>query len=82
MVSKEVIDEEDILRYLETDEDAGGMRNISPLKKAKEDFERDYIIMALKKNDRNITLTAKDLGIERTNLHRKINQYGINIDRM
>ncbi|HOW81337.1 MAG TPA: sigma-54 dependent transcriptional regulator [Spirochaetota bacterium] len=82
MVSKEVIDEEDILRYLETDEDAGGMRSISPLKKAKEDFERDYIIMALKKNDRNITLTAKDLGIERTNLHRKINQYGINIDRM
>ena len=82
MVSKEVIDEEDIQQHLETEDDFGGMRSISPLKKAREDFERDYIIMALKKNDKNITLTAKDLGIERTNLHRKINQYNINIDKM
>jgi two-component system, NtrC family, nitrogen regulation response regulator NtrX len=82
MVSKEVIDVEEIEQHLETEDDFGGMRSISPLKKAREDFERDYIIMALKKNNKNITLTAKDLGIERTNLHRKINQYNINIDKM
>nr|MBP7902245.1 hypothetical protein [Spirochaetota bacterium] len=28
-------------------------------------------------NKGNITLTAKDIGIERTNLHRKIKQYNI-----
>ena len=82
MVAKEIIDEEDIQRYLETEDDFNDLVNISPLKKAREDFERDYIIKALRKNSRNITLTAKELGIERTNLHRKINQYNINIDKV
>ena len=44
---------------------------------AKEDFEKKYIESALEKNKGNITLTAKDIGIERTNLHRKIKQYNI-----
>jgi two-component system nitrogen regulation response regulator NtrX len=82
MVAKESIDDEDIQRYLETDDDFVDMKSISPLKKAKEDFEREYIIRAIKKTGKNITLAAKELGIERTNLHRKINQYGINIDKL
>ena len=82
MVSKETIDEEDIDRYLEIDDNQFDAREISPLKQAREEFERDYIINALKRNNRNITITAKDLGIERTNLHRKINQYGIDIEKI
>ena len=82
MVSKETIEEEDIDRYLEIDDNQFDTREISPLKQAREEFERDYIINALKSNNRNITITAKDLGIERTNLHRKINQYGIDIEKI
>lgn len=47
------------------------------LKDAKADFEREYIIQALKDHDWNITKTAQFLGIERTYLHRKMNSYGI-----
>lgn len=47
------------------------------LRKAKNDFEREYILQTLKSCDWNITETAKILGIERTNLHRKMKQYGI-----
>lgn len=47
------------------------------LKKAKNEFEREYILQTLRSCDWNITETAKILGIERTNLHRKMKQYGI-----
>ncbi len=47
------------------------------LKEARNTFERRFIIQALSKNNWNITETAEQLGIERTNLHRKMRQYGI-----
>jgi two-component system nitrogen regulation response regulator NtrX len=50
------------------------------LKEARNEFERKFIIQALKKNDWNITETATQLGIERTNLHRKMRQHDINKD--
>ena len=48
------------------------------LKKARNDFERDFIIQMLEASNWNITETAQKLGIERTNLHRKMKQYNIN----
>ncbi|MGB9595126.1 MAG: sigma-54-dependent transcriptional regulator [Candidatus Poribacteria bacterium] len=51
--------------------------SVVELRKAKNDFEREYILRILKSCDWNITETAKILGIERTNLHRKMKQYGI-----
>ncbi len=84
MVQKELIDEEDIRKNLEfrpgREQSAAG--DISPLKSAREDFERDYIIRALAANDKNVTLTARELGVERTNLHRKIKQYDIDLDKL
>ncbi len=50
------------------------------LKDAKADFEREYIVQALKDNGWNITKTAQSLGIERSYLHRRINSFGIQID--
>ncbi|MCB1317009.1 MAG: sigma-54-dependent Fis family transcriptional regulator [Leptospiraceae bacterium] len=47
------------------------------LKKAREDFERNYIIQALRQNEKNISRAARFLGIERTNLHRKLKSLGI-----
>jgi two-component system nitrogen regulation response regulator NtrX len=54
--------------------------NKSSLKAAREKFEKNYIIKALKRNEKNISNTAKELEVERTNLHRKINQYKIDLD--
>lgn len=53
---------------------------LGDLKKARDDFERTYIIQALKQSDRNITRAAKFLGMDRTNLHRKLKALGIDPD--
>lgn len=45
------------------------------LRQVREAVERHYIAEALDQHDWNITHTAHALGIERTNLHKKINYY-------
>jgi two-component system nitrogen regulation response regulator NtrX len=47
------------------------------LKKARNEFEREFIIQTLEASNWNITEASQKLGIERTNLHRKIKQYKI-----
>lgn len=47
-------------------------------KEAKEIFEEQFLIEKLKKNNWNISKTAEEIGLERSNLHRKIKYYGIN----
>ncbi len=83
MIPRGLIEEDDIKKHLESyDYDDGIFKSISSLKRAREGFEKEYIVHALRKNSGNITLTAKQLGIERTNLHRKIKQYGIQVDKI
>jgi len=48
-----------------------------PLKHAKENFEKHYILNVLQNNDWNISRSARILEIERTYLHRKIKSYGL-----
>ncbi len=50
------------------------------LKEARNDFERDFIIMKLKEFNGNISKTAQAIGIERSHLYRKIRSYGIEHD--
>jgi len=47
-----------------------------------ERLEREYIIEALKKNAKNITSTAKYLGIKRQSLQYRMNKYDINLDKI
>jgi two-component system nitrogen regulation response regulator NtrX len=47
------------------------------IKEAKEEFEKDFIIRKLRENEWNILQTAKSIGIERSNLHKKIKAYGL-----
>ncbi|HOU50837.1 MAG: sigma-54-dependent Fis family transcriptional regulator [Smithella sp.] len=42
------------------------------LKDAKMDFERQFILKKLEENEGNITKTAEVLGLERSNLHKKL----------
>ncbi|HUJ79674.1 MAG TPA: sigma-54 dependent transcriptional regulator [Nitrospiria bacterium] len=50
---------------------------IHPLKRARAQFEREYILHALELNRWNISRTAEALGIERSHLHRKIKDLSI-----
>ncbi|KWT82930.1 sigma-54-dependent transcriptional regulator [Candidatus Magnetominusculus xianensis] len=49
------------------------------LKDARDSFERDYILKQLEKHKWNVSKTAETLQIERSNLHRKIKGFGIEI---
>src|SRR5688572_295005 len=49
----------------------------APLHEARDRFERDYILRALAFQQGNISRTAEMLGIERSNLYRKMRAFGI-----
>ena len=49
----------------------------SPLKEARENFEKEYLSTQLKKNHGNISKTADFIGMERSALHRKLKTLGI-----
>ena len=48
-----------------------------PLSDARERFERDYILQALAAQNGNISRTADVLGVERSNLYKKMKAFGI-----
>ena len=48
-----------------------------PLKQARENFEKSYLLNQLKKNKGNVSKTAEFIGMERSALHRKLKSLGI-----
>jgi two-component system nitrogen regulation response regulator NtrX len=48
-----------------------------PLAEAREQFEREYILQALAAQQGNISRTADALGVERSNLYKKMKAFGI-----
>jgi two-component system nitrogen regulation response regulator NtrX len=49
----------------------------APLHEARDRFERDYILRVLAEQQGNISRTADALGVERSNLYRKMKSFGI-----
>jgi two-component system nitrogen regulation response regulator NtrX len=83
MVTKNRIEVNDIQKYMESyDYDDYMGRDISPLKTALREYEKSYIINALKKNNSNADQTARELGLETRNLHRKLKLLEIDINRI
>lgn len=56
-----------------------GALPLSTLRGAREEFEREFIIQKLEENEWNISRTAEIIELERSNLHRKIKSYGIDV---
>jgi two-component system nitrogen regulation response regulator NtrX len=48
-----------------------------PLAEARDRFERDYILQALAAQGGNMSRTADALGVERSNLYKKMRGFGI-----
>lgn len=59
---------------------AGG--GTSSLREAKADFERSFILEKLEEYGWNVSKTAEAIGIERSNLHRKLRTYNIDPKRL
>ena len=55
--------------------------DVRPLYSARDSWEREYILGALAVFDGNISRTADTLGIERSNLYRKMRSLGISLGR-
>ncbi len=53
----------------------------SSLRGAREEFEKEFILQKLEENDWNISKTAEAIELERSNLHRKIKSYGIDLKK-
>jgi two-component system nitrogen regulation response regulator NtrX len=58
---------------------SGALANGAPrsLQDAKRHFERNLILQALHRNHWNVSRAAQELGLERTNLHKKIKQFDL-----
>ena len=59
----------------------GAVAPDAPLREARDDFERRYILAALRRFRGNVTRAAETLQIERSNLYRKLKSYGIEVER-
>jgi len=53
----------------------------APLRDARDDFERRYILAALRRHHGNVKRTAEALELERSHLYRKLRSYGIEVER-
>ena len=51
------------------------------LREARDEFEKQYILSKLKEFAGNVSRAADALGVERSNLYRKLNAYGIRVER-
>jgi two-component system, NtrC family, nitrogen regulation response regulator NtrX len=52
-----------------------------PLREARDEFEKQYILERLREFAGNVSRTADALGVERSNLYRKLHAYGIRVER-
>ena len=77
LVPKDVVGQQEVMDVLQMPglrvEETGPL----PLRQARARFERQYILYRLTANRGNLGNTARELGIERTNLYRKMKQLGI-----
>lgn len=77
-----VIDATDIppaaKKELTNESDLTGLA-LNSYREAKASFERQYLVGKLREYDGNISRTAEAIGLERSNLHRKIRAYNLDV---
>ncbi len=80
LVREDEISLDDIRKNIPYQEDLSFIPSGTNLRRAKEDFEKKYIISTLKLVNYNITKAAKILNVERSNLYKIMKRLGINIE--
>jgi two-component system nitrogen regulation response regulator NtrX len=77
MVAGDTIGADELPPPLRAKDETPVVADGKPLKEARDNFERAYILAELRAQDWNMTRTAERLGIERSHLYRKIRAFGI-----
>jgi two-component system nitrogen regulation response regulator NtrX len=80
LLPQETIEAEDVTLGARSDIPAEIPRNLT-LKEARDEFEKQYILDRLREFAGNMSRTAEALGVERSNLYRKLHAYGIRVER-
>ena len=73
----QAIQVEDVLAQVRLEAEALRVRPNGSLQSARRQFEREYIGVVLEQHGWRMTEAAKVLGIQRTNLYRKVRQLGL-----
>ncbi|HEV8431920.1 MAG TPA: sigma-54 dependent transcriptional regulator [Thermoanaerobaculia bacterium] len=81
LLPAETIEAEDFHLGARTDVTTTAIGPHLTLKEARAEFEKQYILTRLRDFAGNISRTADALGMERSNLHRKLHAYGIRVER-
>lgn len=71
-----------VLGAVDTSDTALALRYDLPLREARADFERQYLLRCLAKTQGNIGDLAKHVGMERTHLYRKLRSLDIDLDKV
>ena len=66
----------------EFDPTGEGFKGAATLREARSSFERSFIMDKLEEYGWNVSRTAEAIGVERSNLHRKLRLYGIDTKRL
>jgi DNA-binding NtrC family response regulator len=77
MVPRGVILQEDVLQHVRFDDAQARGASTGSLREARRQFEREFIASTLQRHGWRMESAASALGIERTNLYRKIKQLAI-----
>jgi two-component system nitrogen regulation response regulator NtrX len=77
IVPRDAVSHRDVMEALHMAGSAAPPELPLPLRQARARFERQYILERLSANRGHLGSTARELGIERTNLYRKMKQLGI-----
>jgi two-component system, NtrC family, nitrogen regulation response regulator NtrX len=80
LIEGDTIEPEDVQLGAKTEPPAAIPGNL-PLKEARDEFEKQYILSRLRDHAGNVSRAAETLGVERSNLYRKLHAYGIRIER-
>ncbi|MFK7859643.1 MAG: sigma-54-dependent transcriptional regulator [Granulosicoccus sp.] len=71
-----------VLGAVDTSDTALALRYDLPLREARADFERQYLLRCLTETQGNIGDLAKHVGMERTHLYRKLRSLDIDLDKV
>jgi two-component system nitrogen regulation response regulator NtrX len=80
LVPEDVISAEDVQLGSRVPAPAGIPAHLT-LRDARDEFEKQYILGRLREFAGNVSRTADALGVERSNLYRKLHAYGIRVER-
>jgi two-component system nitrogen regulation response regulator NtrX len=75
------IGREDVLAHVRLDGGSTGTARGGTLRQARARFEREYIAAVLEQHQGRISDAAKALGIQRTNLYRKMRSLRVNREK-